>query len=186
MQNPVTAPLPCVHFGYGCLFCKTGCEALVAQRMEFSYEAITATPVTILKRRSKQGVKTLQPEILLPGYVFFKAPLTFYPRLKLPDDSIKLLKSQDGEWQLFGFDRKFASWVIEQNGEIGLSKAYKIGERITIQQGPLKDLEGYITKIDKRNKSGQVVLVINGREIRVWLGFELLNDTKNMLLTASL
>jgi transcription antitermination factor NusG len=48
------------------------------------------------------------------------------------------------------------------------------GERVRIASGPLKDLEGYIVRIDKRNRSGQVMLMFNNRTVKVWLGYEMI------------
>lgn len=39
--------------------------------------------------------------------------------------------------------------------------------------GPLKDMEGKIRRVDRRGMSGQVVLSFCGKEIPVWLGFEM-------------
>ena len=37
-------------------------------------------------------------------------------------------------------------------------------------------MEGKIKQVDKRGKSGQVVLSFYGKEISVWLGFELIES----------
>ena len=60
---------------------------------------------------------------------------------------------------------------IELKGE-----AHKIGEKIVIVEGPLKDLEGQITRIDKRNRSGQVTVQFAGRQQKIWLGFDIVKE----------
>ena len=159
---------------YGCLFCVTGREREVARNVELLWPGVIACAVCILKRRTCQGIKRLEPEILIPGYVFFCAPADYMDFSPWPSDVWKMLRSLDGSWRLAGTDEAFARWLLQHDGEIGLSKAYEVGERIHIHSGPLKDMEGYITRIDRRNRSGQVCLTINGREIRAWLGFEML------------
>jgi hypothetical protein len=46
--------------------------------------------------------------------------------------------------------------------------------RIHIASGPLKDLEGSIVRIDKRNRNAQIALKLQSRIVKAWLGFELL------------
>ncbi len=160
---------------YGCMFCTTGRELETASMIEQTWPNVVARAAIVLKRRSSNGVKCLKPEIMIPSYVFLKAPHDFWPGDKTMH-MLKLLKSTEGDWRLTGRDAWFAQWLIGQDGEIGMSHARKVGDRIQIVSGPLKDLEGYIISVDKRNKSGRVELTINGRTLRVWLGFELLDE----------
>ena len=37
-------------------------------------------------------------------------------------------------------------------------------------------MEGNITRIDKRNRSGQVTINFAGREQKVWLGFDIVKE----------
>ena len=79
-------------------------------------------------------------------------------------------------WQLQGEDERFVKWLFQYDGLLGFSQAYKENDRIRIISGPLKDMEGKIKQVDKRGKSGQVVLSFYGQEISVWLGFELIES----------
>lgn len=65
---------------------------------------------------------------------------------------------------------------------LGLSQAYKEGDRIRIVSGPLKDMEGKIRRVDKRGMSGQVILSFCRRDIPVWLGFEMIANSKYSLM----
>ena len=91
---------------------------------------------------------------------------------------IRILSTDNGVWQLQGEDKRFAQWLFQYDGLLGFSQAYKEGDQIRIISGPLKDMEGRIKRIDKRGMSGQVVLSFSGREIPVWLGFELIHPIK--------
>ncbi len=162
---------------FGCVFCMTGAEALAAQKLEAEWSAVLkARAVFVLKWHTEQGRKSLRPEVLYRSYVFFEAPPGFKPAGKLPDPCLKLLKDEDGDWRLTGNDAWFAGWLLDQDGQIGLSQARKVGDRVQIQSGPLKDVEGSIIKVDARGRSCQVKLEINGRTLCAWLGFELLED----------
>ena len=53
-------------------------------------------------------------------------------------------------------------------------EARKIGDKVTITSGPLKTLEGYIVKVDRHNRNGQVAIQFDDRVWKVWLAFEIL------------
>ena len=161
---------------FGCVFCLTGQEHMAARSVERDWDIVKARPVSVLKWRTERGRKWLESQVVYPSYVFFEADETFEPHGRMPDGCLKVLRSTDDDWRLAGYDKWFAGWLLDQDGEIGLSKARQAGDRIQIQQGPLKDLEGCIVKVDKRGRSGQVKLNVNGRTLCVWLGFELLDD----------
>jgi transcription antitermination factor NusG len=80
---------------------------------------------------------------------------------------------------LSGDDERYARWVFSQNGLIAMSEACLEGDRVRIVRGPLKDLEGQILKIDKRNRNGQVMLTFNNRIVKAWLGFEFVEKERS-------
>lgn len=161
---------------YGCLFCITGREEIVAHRIERLCPDVRAIAARKEKHKSVQGRKTRVEEILFPGYVFFMAPPEIEPFHAFPkDDIIRILTSDRGEWQLTDRDREFARWMFEHRGLLAFSKAYNEGEHIRMLSGPLKDMEGQIVRVDKRGRSGQVSLSVHGRSILVWLGFEMVD-----------
>lgn len=161
---------------YGCVFCRTGQERRIAAAIERTWPNLCAHAAEYLKRRTTKGVVRLEQAVLMPGYVFFRAPRGLVLARPYPDGVLKVLCTDAGQWQLFGRDEAFARWLFKNDGVIGMSKARQVGDRVQIQSGPLKDLEGMITRVDRRNRSGQVALNVAGKEIRVWLGFELLPE----------
>lgn len=92
----------------------------------------------------------------------------------------ELLTTPNSSWKLSGNDERFAKWLFSMNGLITLSKAFMEGERVRIASGPLKDLEGCITRIDKRNRSGQVMIMFNNRTVKVWLGYEMIEKEQRL------
>ena len=137
---------------YGCLFCITGREERVAEQIRSVCPEVQTTTMRQLKYRTHNGEKCLEESLLLPSYVFFRV---------------------DGkDWQLQGDDLLFVQWLFRQRGLLGVSQACQEGDRVRILSGPLKDLEGSVRRVDRRGRSGQVVLSFRGREISVWLGFE--------------
>lgn len=168
---------------YGIIYCMSGKEEAVSVIISKLWPEVIATPAKIWKRRSNQGKKYYNIEIAIPGYIFFRAPAEYDFKDK-PNDMYYFLKTEDGDWHLYGQDLLFTEWLIAHNGEIGLSKAYHDGERVRILDGPLKELEGYIVKIDKRSRNGQVKLQINGKNVYLWLGFELMETAEDNPKTA--
>ena len=159
---------------YGCIFCLTTREKAVAQMLERQYAGLQATVVSQIKHKSERGRKYTVEHTLLPGYVFFRsqAELSIDP-LRI-QNVIRLLKNLEGLWQLTGRDEQFAQFVFEHDGIVGLSQARKIGDKVSITSGPLKELEGYIVKIDRHNRNGLVEFRFDERVWKVWLAFEIL------------
>ncbi len=161
---------------YGCVFCLTGKERQVAEMIRLACPEAEAITMRKTRYRTCRKVKTLEEVIVMPSYVFFKAPSETEPLVRFPhQDVIRILTTDHGEWRLSGADEQFVKWLFHYHGLLGLSQAFKEGDRIRIVSGPLKDMEGKITRVDKRGCSGQVVLSFNGKDIPVWLSFEMIN-----------
>lgn len=94
-------------------------------------------------------------------------------------DYILRILTKDGSWHLHGDDAQLVQWLIEHDGLLGMSKAYAKGTRVIIKSGPLKELEGIITKVDRHNRNGMVTLDLFGRRMSVWLAFELMESEED-------
>jgi len=163
---------------YGCIFCKTGKENAVAEAIENIEGIVRARAVKQTQRFTRKGIVTLEDRIVIKGYVFFEAKEEIVFRdLLLIEGFLSVLTDGAGDWQLKGDDLVYVKIVMKYDGLIGLSKAYKIGDHIQIAEGPLKDFEGQITKIDKRNHSGQVTLYFNNQSKKVWLCFDIIQKS---------
>ena len=161
---------------YGCLFCITGREEQIARRIRENCVGVYALTMRKMKYRTSHGEKHGEESLLLSSYVFFRTSRKIDPFSLLPKtDVIRILTSGDGEWRLLGDDERFAKWLFQYDGLLDFSKAYREGDRIKIVSGPLKEMEGMITRIDKRGRSGQVAIDFCGKRILIWLGFELID-----------
>ena len=169
---------------YGCLFCTTGKERLVSRGIETTCPGVRTLIARQEKHKTVQGKKFRETVPLLPGYVFFQAECSAEPYATFPREHVLrlLTTGENRQWQLVGEDEKFAAWLFQCDGLLGFSKAYKEQDRIRIVSGPLKDLEGQILRIDRRGRSGQVALEFNGRRVKVWLGFELIDAAADQTL----
>lgn len=165
---------------YGCLFCVTGKEEAVAQRVKETDASVRAIVARREKYLSVQGVKSKTVEVFLPSYVFLEVPkdmntLEWIPRKHV----IRILNYGDGAWQLCGSDLEFAKWLFHYDGYLAFSKAYQVGNAVHIFSGPLKDMEGQIQKVDRRGKSARVVLQFFNMAVSAWLGYDLIEPVKD-------
>lgn len=161
----------------GCVFCRTGSEEVTARMLNATPHMIRAFVPQKVEHRSEKGVKSTVQKVLFPGYVFFQAEKEWtFSRQKYHVDSVLRLLCKNGSWQLTGEDEAYVRFVLEHNGVLEMSKAYQVGTRVMFKSGPLKELEGIITKVDKHNRNGMVTLNMFGRETSVWLAFEMVEE----------
>ncbi len=167
---------------YGCLFCRSGREDHILadiQRFHPQTEAIVPKRKRI---RRMGGVGFEEEAVLFPGYIFFRveddgAKPRYLLRVK---DSYRVLENADGDWRLHGPDLAMAKMLFEEGGVVGFSKAYYVGDRIRIQEGMLKAYEGAIERVNKRARTAQVRIDLQGKIMRVWLGFELIDEPEGI------
>ena len=171
----------------GCFFCKSGKEADVIRHFNFAFPNGEAIAPTRTRIRRTEGAAIEEHVPLLPGYVFFQIRENEQePRetidMVLPalldfsktGSVLKLLRYSDGTWRLFGSDDLFARMLFETGGNIGLSQAcYDKGNRIRVLKGFLKGYEGLITNVNRKKKTVELTVNLQGKKIIMWLGYEL-------------
>ena len=149
-----------------CLFCET----LQENKVETLLQNIGLDVISTLVERNimKDGKLIKELRSIIPGYVFFencsepdwneicKSKYIYYP-----------LHYTDNEKRLKDEDLYFIKWLKGNNGIIKISKEMEIGKKIKILDGPLKELEGKIVKINKRQKCAGIKNII-------WLSYELI------------
>ena len=98
---------------YGCLFCITGKENLVANCIQIYNKDVRARAANQTMRHTYQGVTKLQNDVILKGYVFFetKADANIDGILP-PNDILSVLRYSDGDWRLYGDDLEYAKWIF--------------------------------------------------------------------------
>ena len=161
---------------YGCISCRTGCEERLRLEMQDKFQDIKVM-FPKKKRIRRMGGAAIEEETgLFPGYLFFS---TQEEQLDLrevfyKDYAYKLLKNPDGDWPLQGSDRAFAEMLFAEGGVIGFSRAFYEGDKIRIADGFLKNYEGSIIRLNRRAKTAEVLLSLHGKNVTMWLGYELL------------
>ena len=165
---------------YGCLFCRTGKEKRIAGEIEAEIPGIRVIFAEKLRKR-RQGRSSIEESVaLFPGYLFFCSGPDFDAQtMARRQDVFRLLRDSEGIWQLRGEDLKLAKNLFAQNGVVGFSRAYYEGDRIRILDGLLKAYEGRIIRVNRRSQTAQIALGMDGREVTVWLGFELIERNEH-------
>ncbi|GHU77809.1 hypothetical protein FACS189462_0670 [Spirochaetia bacterium] len=158
-----------------CIFCKTGNETAV----ETFLRELGYTVISSLSERNivKNGKMIKENRHIIPGYVFFSnngepdwdkimdCKYVHYP-----------LKYSDNTKQMREYDMKFVQWLIRHNDGIKISKVIQIGTKIKIIDGPLKEYEGNIIKVNKRQKCVAVKINTEGIINTIWLSYEYIKE----------
>lgn len=169
---------------YGIVFCITGKELTVAQRLERNIHGLRALSPVKLRYRRMGGIAQEEKVVLFPGYVFIK--LTNDADMKdiqQDQDVLRLLYTnlEEKDWHLTGQDRAIAEEFFRIDGVIGFSKAYfDEGDRIHIIEGFLKDREGQIIRVNKRAKTAEICVWLAGKKMDLWLGFEKIQNSNRI------
>lgn len=84
-------------------------------------------------------------------------------------DVCKFLDYEAGAKELVGNDFYYADWIYRYKGRIGQSLILEEGEHIKVLEGPLKDCEGKIVKLDRRKKRAWVEFDFDGEKRKISL-----------------
>jgi len=116
---------------------------------------------------------------LFPGYVFLESEEE--PAWEVLAKNVNILKPlgyDDCNKALRGPDLEFVSFLKFNKGFLGISKAIQVGARIQIIDGPLKDYEGRIVKLNRRRYAAEVVIDGAGIVPMVWLPYEVIGQRR--------
>jgi len=162
------------QINYYCIFCETSKELIVEKILK----GLGLNVISALVERNifKNGEWIRELRSIIPGYVFFESncepdwkkiienTFIYYP-LRYSDKS-KNLKNND---------LIFIKWLKGQNGSVKISKVMEIGNKIQILEGPLKEFEGQIIKINKKQKCACVKIDGEGLKSTAWLSYEIIS-----------
>lgn len=161
------------------LFVPTGQEEYIKEALEefVGDQLKLMVPKRILKER-KTGKWHRVKRNLFPGYILVKGNITqeIYYKIKDSPVAVNLLKNEDGPQEIAQRELEILNILIEnEEGDIGISTAYKEGEKVVINSGPLVGLEGYIQDIDKRKGRAKVKIDFLGETKTVQLGIDFID-----------
>ncbi|MEA5032754.1 MAG: transcription termination/antitermination NusG family protein [Sphaerochaeta sp.] len=167
-----------------CLYCKTGAEDKLVyllkkdmrDYLDMDLEVLFPTRVMNQRKRG-QWSKVTQP--LLPGYLFLylddEVPLPLFI-IKQERDAYKILRYSDGSMELHAGDAQYAMWIYNHGGELKPSTVvYKEGSLVKVLDGPMRDMEGRIIKLDRHHKRVVVGFMFAGTERRMNLSVNVID-----------
>jgi len=164
------------------IFCETGRELKAQELLRgLGYGVIPSVAERMIFKH-KKPVKELRP--LLSGYVLFRYEgEPDWKELDWQEYMYYALGYSNNSKALKNKDLEFAHWLMQRGGVAEISKAIQVGTKIKIIDGPLKDYEGNIVKINSRSKCAEVKIDDEGVIHTIWLSYEIMEaeaDTRKM------
>lgn len=154
---------------YGCLFCRTGAEATIADYINQTITDVEAVAPTRTRRKTVAG-KTIEDQVqMLPGYLFFRTesdePL---PQLTRITNVLKLLESDNLSWELTDGDREFAEFLFD-NDLLQPPHVTFINGKLHFEDGFLYGYDDAVLRVNRRKKTAEVRLGIE--RLAFWIGY---------------
>lgn len=161
------------------LFVATGHEEKISKVLQkyFSSQLKFIVPRRELRER-KAGKWHKVKRSLFPGYILLKGRVTVetYYRLKKVPLPASLLKDEDGPQIIEEKELAVLNTLINtENGDVGISTAYRENDKVKVLDGPLVGLEGYIQSIDARKGRARVKINFLGNARTIQLGLDIID-----------
>ena len=163
------------HDSY-CLQTMGGKEIELAREINILYKdkEVLALPFLRITHKSKNGIKSTFQKVMLPGYVFLYLPKDSKPfEIRSGGVSFHFVSNvEKNDYILHGSDEKYAQWIFNSGGIIGMSKAIKVNGKVRVISGPLYNMVGNIKEYSKKNRNCRIEITLFGRLISMWLPFQ--------------
>ena len=162
-----------------CLFCNTNRCVQIASEIHKQFGLMAFSP-KIIQRKWVKGKCYEETNSYLPGYVFLYSdiPIQAFREIKQIDGVLRFLGEKETGYVLYENDHRFAEMILANHGQIGIFKAYEIGNHVYLTKESLAGMEGEIVKLDRRKGRAQVEFQFDSRSFKIWVGFDLMTDTK--------
>lgn len=154
---------------YGCLFCRTGAETTVANRINQTIIGIEAIAPMRTRRKTIAG-KVIEEQVqLLPGYLFFRTEAgEQLSQLTRITNVLKLLEYDNLSWELTGKDKEFTEFLFGNN-LLQSPHVTFIDGRLHFEDGFLYRHDDAVIRVNRRKKTAEVRLEIDG--LAFWIGY---------------
>ena len=146
------------------LFVRTGHEAAIRTLLHNLYPDLkTLVPTRELREYTRGEWRTVTRR-LLPGYLFFHTLLTpeFCSRLRGFAHVIRVCGHGRTPAPIEPSEMGVLLQLVKAGDLIRFSRVYRTGERVVVESGPLKGLEGIIESCNPRKKRVRIRLHIDG------------------------
>lgn len=157
---------------------RAGCEDQIKTKcMLLTHEKEEVFTPSIIFERIIRGKTEEVTKPMFPGYVFFETEDVddlFY-RLKRVNGLTKILRTGDDFTPLSASEKDVIERLGGDDHLVEISIGYKTGDKVTIAEGPLKDFEGEIVRIDRRKRTATIRVELLGEEREIKVGLKTLN-----------
>jgi transcription antitermination factor NusG len=155
-----------------CMYVRTYAQQRITMEVPRVFPCRAINPVLVKRKWFGRSYKEISHS-LIPGYIFLISNERMEAsRLRTLDGVLNILHYGYGEYAMTEHDEQFVRWLLKYDGMIGLSKAFRMGDRIQVIEGPLKDSCGTIVRVDTRRQRAEIRLEFNGINWTSWLDFE--------------
>lgn len=155
---------------YGCLFCRTGAEATIADYINQTITDVEAVAPTRTRRKTVAG-KAVEDQVqLLPGYIFFRTESDEQiSRLTRITNVLKLLEYDNLSWELTGGDKEFAEFLFD-NDLLQPPHVTFIDGKLHFEDGFLYGHDDTVLRVNRRKKTVEIRLEID--RLAFWIGYD--------------
>jgi len=162
----------------------TGRELNFIDQMKQSLSEKSCVQQLIFLRRimhiQRHGIMKDELQPLFPGYIFLETDRILDAdscmQMRKSEYFYRFLKNNQSITPLDNNDLKILLHFMDFGEKAGPSKVYfDENQRIIVTEGPLKGLEGFIIKVDKRKKRAKIRINFEDSPIVMDLAFDLLS-----------
>lgn len=115
--------------------------------------------------------KSVETKVMFPGYIFIRNPIGLLELTQILErirrrglNPVFNLQKEDVS-ALHPEERELFSHLLDQDGVVRVSHAYLKKGKAVITEGPLKEYESYICKVDKHERKAYLNLKFMGKRI---------------------
>lgn len=122
----------------------------------------------------ENGAWIKKEKVLFPGYLFFVTENLqgLYQALRSIPKFTKLLGDNEGPIPLYEEETEFLKKHINQDKVFEISVGEYVGRELVITEGPLKDLTGKVTYVDRHSRQAVLEVEFFGRTVKMKVGLE--------------
>lgn len=165
----------------------TGYENQFKQKLLFKIENLYTVSLQIpvhIKPIRKQGKIKNNEQIVFPGYVFLEysekeIPLSLITIIQKIPYFIRILPQTLSPLPLSVQDTKLLSYFLQPKSKQISTVYFDENDKIVVVDGILKDLEGYIIKVNKRKQRAKVCIDMCKTPYIIEVAFENLQKKEN-------
>ena len=151
---------------------ETKCMLQCQQYIDSSYYKDMFIPQYVAKKHYKQEwhevVKTL-----FPGYLFVDTDHidVVMNGLKMVCQYTKVLRDCDTISPITEQEQLFLATIMDKDHIVRYSEGFLVGDEVIVTSGPLKDLKGNISKVDRHRRIAKMEVNMFGRMTPMEVGF---------------